>query len=79
MLTPNMPSVGDIVSDKVDEVKEAAKEKVKETTKETAKDLNDKAPDIFFDPNDKKDKEKAKKQGENSYLYNKFKEKYGVN
>lgn len=66
MLTPNLPSVGDM-----------AKDAVEDATKETAKDLNEKAPDVFFDPHDKKDKEKAKKSAKDK-VYNKFVEKYGI-
>ena len=66
MLTPNMPSVGDVVKDKVEDA-----------TAETAKDLNEKAPDVFFDPKDKKDQQKAKDSAKDK-TYNKFVEKYGI-
>lgn len=71
MLTPDLglPSM--------DDLKDKAKDAVEDATKETAKDLNKKAPDIFFDPNDKKDKEKAKKSAKDK-VYNKFVEKYGI-
>jgi len=77
MLTPDLPSVGDMISDKAGELADAAKDKVEDATKETAKDLNKKAPDVFFDPNDKKDKQKAKDSAKDK-VYNKFVEKYGI-
>lgn len=66
MLTPNLPSVGGMVSDAVEDA-----------TKETAKDLNKAAPDVFFDPHDEKDKQKAKDSAKDK-IQNKFVEKYGI-
>jgi hypothetical protein len=66
MLTPDFPGIGEVIKDKA-----------KEATADEAKELNEKAPGVFFDPEDEEDKKKVDEDGTvKGSLYDKFKDKY---